>query len=125
MKSEDGIDTGELVNSIWSRIMSWGNVVEVYSRTAQAVIMEFWRRPLQKRPPISSLVWRASRKGIISYWKNSVEWLSSKDKWILYVMAKSIWEKWIAPRHYFQRTYDANKDRLFIYYKERFILYMK
>lgn len=119
IKQAQGADTGELINSIFVR--QSGDLVQVWSKTVQAVIMEFWRRPLAKRPPMQALVPRLKRRGIVN--GSKLEDLSSKDKGIVYVMARSIGEKGIKPRKYFSETYEQNLPRLNSYFVERFTFY--
>lgn len=123
MKREDGIDTWELVKSIFVRKVWDGTTVQVWSQAVQSVIMEFWRRPLQKRPPMSSLTWRAKRKGIV--WSDRLETMTNEEKGIIYVIAKSIGEKGIEKREYFQRTYRDNIDQINQYFVQKFTLYMQ
>lgn len=122
ISKEDGIDTGEMIDSFSSRIVGGGNRVEVFSKTAQAVIMELWRWAGKKRPPMESLVGWASRKWIVS--GSTMADMDSKEKWILYVMAKSIGDKGIAPRRYFTKTFQENERNLEKYYVARFTFYM-
>lgn len=119
MKSRGWSDTGALANSIYVREV--GDTVQVWSRTVQAVIMEFGRKPLSKRPPMQSLVPWLNRKGIVK--GNTLDSLSSKDKGTVYVMARSIGEKGIKPRRYFMDTYEENLDRMNKYYVQRFTYY--
>ncbi|HNG97135.1 MAG TPA: hypothetical protein PLW93_02580, partial [Candidatus Absconditabacterales bacterium] len=49
---KEAFDTGEFEKSLFVKVIGNGNVIQIGSRTAQAVIMEFGRRPLQKRPPM-------------------------------------------------------------------------
>lgn len=121
IKDSGWSDTWELINSIFIRDL-WYKV-QVWSKTAQAVIMEFGRKPMSKRPPMQSLVPWANRKGIVS--GSTLGALSSKDKWIIYIMAKSIGEKGIKPRKYFSETFEENLENLNKYYIQRFTLYTK
>lgn len=119
VKEEDGSDTGELVNSIWVR--EKGDLVQVGSNAVQAVIMEFGRRPLQKRPPVQALTPWLKRKWIIKGGK--YEDLSSKEKGVVYVMARSIGKEGIRPRRYFSKARYEHKDELQGYFMQRFYFY--
>jgi hypothetical protein len=55
----------------------------------------------------------------------TLEGLSSKEKGIVYVVAKSIGEKGIKPRKYFTKTLDEKRDILNNYFVERFRLYFQ
>lgn len=114
-------DTWGILNSIFVRVS--GDGVQVWSDAIQTIVMEFWRKPLSKRPPSQILVPWANRKGIVDW--SRYEDLSSKDKWIIYVMAKSIGEKGIKPRKYFSETYQENLTKIQEYFVQRFNLYSK
>lgn len=120
MKKEDGIDTGSLVRSIFVKPVDDWWTVQVGTDAIQAIVMERGRRPWARRPPMDALVWRAGRKGIVAQWAKTVEELGSKDKGIIYVMARSIGEKWIRARWYFARTRGESKKKLRNFYNYTF-----
>lgn len=119
--NKEWFDTGEILNSIFVRV-SWDRV-QVWSNAIQAVIMEFGRKPLSKRPPMQAIVPRLNRKWVVS--GQTLDSLSSKDKGIVYVIAKSIGEKGIKPRKYFTDTFENNRELINNYFENRFKSYFK
>ncbi|HNG97393.1 MAG TPA: hypothetical protein PLW93_03930, partial [Candidatus Absconditabacterales bacterium] len=108
--------TGEFEKSLFVKVIGNGNVIQIGSRTAQAVIMEFGRRPLQKRPPMDSLVGWASRHGMIAGGVKSYANLKSKDKGKVYLLATSIAKKGIKPREIFRKLYNETIDQINAYF---------
>lgn len=121
IKEAEGSDTWEMIDSIF--VKKRGEDYVVWSDAVQAIIMEFGRKPLSKRPPTSSLVPWANRKGIVSW--NTIDDLTNDERGIIYAMAKSIGENWIKPRKYFTNTYEKYKDDLALFYKKAFISYIR
>ncbi len=113
---KEAFDTWEFEKSLFVKVIWNWNVIQIWSRTAQAVIMEFGRRPLQKRPPMDSLVWWASRHGMIAGWVKSYANLKSKDKWTVYLLATSIAKKGIKPREIFRKLYNETIDQINAYF---------
>jgi hypothetical protein len=109
---DKAFDSGEYLKSLFLKSIGIGDIIQIWSSTPQAVIMEYGRRPLQKRPPLDTLIPRANRKGMINDTATKYKDLSSKDKSTIYLLAKSIGAKWITPRAIFRTVYDQHKDQI-------------
>lgn len=109
---DDAFDSGEYLKSLFLKSIGIGDIIQIGSSTPQAVIMEYGRRPLQKRPPLDTLIPRANRKGMINDTATKYKDLSSKDKSTIYLLSKSIGIKWIKPRAIFRAVYDQHTQQI-------------
>lgn len=121
---DDAFDSWEYLKSLFLKSMGIGDIIQIWSSTPQAVIMEYGRRPLQKRPPLDVLVPRASRKWMIKESSKKYKDLSSKSKSTIYLLAKSIGKKWITPRAIFRIIYDQHKDDINNFFISKLKLYL-
>jgi hypothetical protein len=113
---EEAFDTWEFEKSLFVKIIGVGNIIQLWSRTPQAVVMEYGRRPLQKRPPMDALVPWAKRHNMISWWATNYKDLSSKDKSTVYLLSKAIGAKGITPRAIFRRVYELYSNQINEYF---------
>ena len=115
----DAFDSWEYLKSLFLKSIGIGDVIQIGSATPQAVIMEYGRRPLQKRPPLNSLIPWAERKWIIQDSADEYQDLSSQSKSAIYLLAKHIWTKWIAPRAIFRTIYNNHQQEINEYFISR------
>ena len=113
---EQTYDTGEFEKSLFLNIIGVGNIIQLGSRTPQAVVMEYGRRPLQKRPPMDALVPRAKRHGMVQWSATKYKDLNSKEKSTVYLLAKAIGAKGITPRSVFRKVYELYGDKINAYF---------
>lgn len=86
----DSYDTGDLVDSVNSKLVRTG-LVEVGSNKEYALAREHWRRP-GKYPNFDALVGWAARKWMITWASKDYDSLHYKDKWVVFVIARAISE---------------------------------
>jgi len=108
---KDSYDTGHLAESVNTQKISNEKVV-VWTNLEYALVREYGRRPW-KFPPLQALVGWTARKGMISWWPTSkFEDLHYIDKGKIFVIARAIAKKGIKGKHTFERTINAEKDKL-------------
>lgn len=109
LKADLAYDTGDLIWSIATEFVD-SKKVRVWTNKPQWYVIEYWRKPW-RFPPLDSLVWWAGRHWFIRGNKTArYNELNSKDKWSVYVLARSISRKGIKPRQTFSRVYKQNAD---------------
>lgn len=120
LKEDKVYDLWTLARSIDYRLVKhW--MVEVWSALAYAPIMEYGRKPW-KFPPLDALVWWTARKWMIKGGATQkYHSLHYTDKWVIYVIARSIAEKGIKGRHTFQKVADRERKNI----QKIYIDYMK
>lgn len=110
--SKDSYDTWTLSKSINTKQIDKNKVI-VWTNLEYAIIREEWRRPW-KFPPLNALVWRASRKWMIT--KNNATKryndLYYEDKGVIFVIARAIATRWIEWKHTFQKVVNAEKKNI-------------
>jgi hypothetical protein len=108
LKEDKAYDLWNLARSIDYRLVRhW--LVEVWSALVYAPIVEYGRQPW-KFPPLDALVGWTSRKWMIKGWPTQkYNNLHYTDKWVIYVIARSIANKGIKWRHTFQNV--VNRER--------------
>lgn len=109
LKERVRYDTWDLKRSITTESVSQ-NHIRVWSNKVQAYIEERWRKPW-RFPNLNALVWRAWRRGIIS--GNKTQWydaLSSKEKWIVFVIGRSIARKGIEAKWTFTKVWNQYRS---------------
>lgn len=107
----DSYDLWNLARSIESRkVRPW--LVEVWSALAYAPIREYGRKPW-KFPPMDALVWWTARKGMIS-WGATARYddLYYKDKWVVFVIARSIARKGIRWKRTFENVLNRERENI-------------
>lgn len=114
---EDSYDTGALAGSVNHRLLKdW--VVEVWTNLDYAVVREYWRKPWTF-PPLNAIAWRAARKWMISWWVTTgYNNLHYKDKWVVFVIARSIAIRGIEGKNTFQNVYKKEKQNIINLFNE-------
>lgn len=110
LKEKVRYDTWDLKRSITTRQIQ-PNLVRVWSNKVQAYIEEVWRKPW-RFPNMNALVWWAWRHGMIS-WKKT-QWydsLTSKDKSVVFLLARAISIRWIKAKRTFSKVWEENKTQ--------------
>lgn len=108
---EDSYNVWTLAGSINHRLLKeW--VVEVWTNLEYAIIREYWRRP-GRFPPMDVIASWAARKWMISWWVTTgYNNLHFKDRWVVFVIARSIALKWIEGKHTFKNVYEKEKKNI-------------
>lgn len=103
-------DTWDLVRSI--QVKSSPSIATVWSDRPQAFVAETWRKAWTF-PNLDALVWRSRRKWMIQ-WRATwtYDQLDSKDRWTIFVIARSIAKKWIKWDYIFSSTLEENKEEI-------------
>lgn len=118
---QDSYDLWTLARSIDYKLVRSG-LVSVWSALAYAPVMEYWRKPW-KFPPLDDLVWWTARKWMISWWATQkYDSLYYKDKWVVFLIARSIARKWIKWKHTFQNVLNRERgqiQKIYIEYMQR------
>lgn len=112
-------DTWDLKRSITTERISQ-NHIRVWSNKVQAYIEERGRKP-GKFPNLNALVWWAWRHGMISGLKTQgYDGLSSKDKWTVFLIWRSIARKWIEARWTFTKVWNQYRSTAIWIYLNNF-----
>lgn len=108
---KDSYDTGQLARSINTQKVNDEKVV-VGTNLEYALVREYGRKPW-RFPPLQALVGWSARKGMITWWATSkYEDLHYTDKGKIFLIARAIARNWIQGKHTFERTINAEKDKL-------------
>jgi len=98
-EKENFVDSGDFLRSIFVK-EKWESVL-VWSNRPQARVWEYGRKPW-KYPSFNAITWRVIRKFSLDGKKTaSYDSQPTKTKWIIFLVARKIKEKWIDKKEIF------------------------